>query len=145
MRALALALALAGLAAVPAAAKVSRIEANKALVLDFFRDVFEAQNAEAAKRYLSEGYVQHNPLVAAGRDGFIAYFKLKWKEPKPAGKTLREPPDQVVAEGDLVTLMWKVPKAEPSDPAKTYDSFWFDMFRVKDGMLVEHWDNATKR
>ena len=40
--------------------------------------------------------------------------------------------------------MWKVKKPEPSNPAKTYDSFWFDMFRVKDGKLVEHWDNATK-
>jgi predicted SnoaL-like aldol condensation-catalyzing enzyme len=120
-------------------------QANKKLVLDFFRVVFEAQNADAAKDYLSEDYVQHNPLVVTGRSGFINYFKPKWKSPKPVQPDLKEPPDQVVAEGDLVVLMWKEKKPEPKDRSKTYDAFWFDMFRVKDGKLVEHWDNATKK
>ena len=53
-------------------------------------------------------------------------------------------PAEVAAEGDLVTLMWRVPRPEPKDKSKTYDSYWFDMFRIKDGKLVEHWDNALK-
>jgi predicted SnoaL-like aldol condensation-catalyzing enzyme len=27
---------------------------------------------------------------------------------------------------------------------RTYTSTGFDMFRIEDGMLVEHWDAATK-
>jgi predicted SnoaL-like aldol condensation-catalyzing enzyme len=33
---------------------------------------------------------------------------------------------------------------EPADPAKKYTTTWFDMFRVKDGIITEHWDGATK-
>ena len=119
-------------------------EANKKLVLDFFRIVFQAENADAAKDYLSENYIQHNPKVPGGKDGFINFFKAKWKEPKPVMAELKEQPESVIAEGDLVMVMRKLKKEDPSDSSKTYDSFWFDVFRVKNGKLVEHWDNATK-
>jgi predicted SnoaL-like aldol condensation-catalyzing enzyme len=29
-------------------------------------------------------------------------------------------------------------------PERTYTTTWFDMFRVVDGKIVEHWDPATK-
>jgi predicted SnoaL-like aldol condensation-catalyzing enzyme len=121
-----------------------QLQENKKLVLDFFRVVFEAENADAANQYLAEDYIQHNPKVPTGRDGFIKYFKAKWKEPKQVSAELKEPPQAVVAEGDLVTLMWKVERPEPADKSKNYDSYWFDMFRIKNGKLSEHWDNALK-
>jgi predicted SnoaL-like aldol condensation-catalyzing enzyme len=31
---------------------------------------------------------------------------------------------------------------DPRDPGKTYRSYWFDMWRVEDGKLAEHWDGA---
>jgi predicted SnoaL-like aldol condensation-catalyzing enzyme len=43
-----------------------------------------------------------------------------------------------------VLVMTKHTNPDPTDSAKTYDSFWFDLFRVKDGKIVEHWDNAQK-
>ena len=43
-----------------------------------------------------------------------------------------------------MTLVWKRNLPEPTDKAKSYEAFWFDVKRVKDGKLVEHWDNATK-
>ena len=120
-----------------------QLEANKKLVLDFFRVVFEAENTDAAKDYLTEGYIQHNPKVPTGRQGFIDYFKPKFK-PKPVQSELKEPPDVVTAEADLVTVMWKIKTPEPVDKSKTYDKYWFDMFRIKDGKITEHWDCATK-
>jgi predicted SnoaL-like aldol condensation-catalyzing enzyme len=123
---------------------VKQLEANKKLVLDFFRVVFQAENVAAAKDYLPENYIQHNPLVAQGRDGFTNYFKTIWKQPKPVRPTLDNPPAAIIAEGDLVTVMWKEPRPDPEDRSKTYDSYWFDLFRVKNGKLVEHWDNAVK-
>ena len=122
----------------------SQTDRNKALVLDFWRVVFEAQNAEAAKSYLAEDYIQHNPNVKTGRAAFVDFFSKMWKQPKPVEATLRNPPALVVAEGDLVTLVWKRQLPEPTDTTKRYEAFWFDVMRVKDGKLVEHWDNATK-
>lgn len=122
----------------------SQTESNKALVLDFWRVVFEAQNAEAANTYLAEDYIQHNPNVKSGRAGFVDFFSKMWKQPKPVEATLRNPPALVVAEGDLVTLVFKRQIPEPTDTTKRYEAFWFDVLRVKDGKLVEHWDNATK-
>lgn len=137
-------LAVAALLTLPGLTQAEDVNANKRLVLDFFRIVFEAHNVEAAKNYLSEDYVQHNPLVATGLDGFMNYFRAKWTAPKPVNAELGNPPARIVSEGDLVTVMWKIKKTEPKDKSKSYDAFWFDMFRVKDGKLVEHWDNATK-
>jgi predicted SnoaL-like aldol condensation-catalyzing enzyme len=140
------AIVLAGLLSVTASAQSpqSETERNKALVLEFWRVVFQAQNAEAAKNYLADDYIQHNPLVKSGRSGFVEFFSKIWKQPKPVEATLRNPPDLVIAEGDLVTLVWKRRLPEPNDKMKTYEAFWFDVMRVKDGKLVEHWDNATK-
>ena len=122
----------------------SQTERNKAVVLDFWRVVFEAQNAEAAKNYLAEDYIQHNPNVPTGRAGFVDFFSRIWKQPKPVEATLRNPPALVMAEGDLVTLVFKRQVPEPTDTMKRYEAFWFDVLRVKDGKLVEHWDPATK-
>jgi predicted SnoaL-like aldol condensation-catalyzing enzyme len=140
------AIVLAGLLSITANAQSpqSETERNKALVLEFWRVVFQAQNADAAKNYLAEDYIQHNPLVKSGRSGFVEFFSKIWKQPKPVEATLRNPPDLVIAEGDLVTLVWKRRLPEPNDKTKTYEAFWFDVMRVKDGKLVEHWDNATK-
>jgi predicted SnoaL-like aldol condensation-catalyzing enzyme len=122
----------------------SQTERNKAVVLEFWRVVFEAQNVEAAKSYLAEDYIQHNPLVKTGRAGFVEFFGKIWKQPRPVEATLRKPPELIVAEGDLVTLVWKRQLPEPTDNTKMYEAFWFDVLRVKNGKLVEHWDSATK-
>ena len=50
----------------------------------------------------------------------------------------------VVAEGDLVALVTMQEHPHPSRAGRTYTTTWFDMFRVADGRLVEHWDAATK-
>jgi predicted SnoaL-like aldol condensation-catalyzing enzyme len=123
--------------------KAKLAESNKQVVLDFFKVVFDQKNAQAATDYLAEDYVQHNPNVPTGRDGFLQYFTQKWKDAKPAKEKTN--PDVVMTQDDLVMLMQKYKKKDPKDDSKTYDAFWFDLFRVKDGKLVEHWDNALKQ
>jgi len=116
--------------------------ANKAVVLKFWSEVFDHHDWTRAKLYMDPGYVQHNPLAATGLSGFEAYFSKAWPAPLPADKVKTTHFDIVMAEGDLVTLVQKVPRKDAS--GQTYDSFWFDTLRVKNGKLVEHWDNAMK-
>ena len=136
------ALALAG-AAHAQAASPAQLEANKRLVLEFYRNVFEPQRLEAMKDYYAPDIVEHNPNVASGIEGFASTMGRRWTA-KPVQTQLQSPPVFVTAEGDLVTLVFKRPRPEPGDPSKSYDMYWFDMFRVRGGKIVEHWDAATK-
>ena len=76
--------------------------------------------------------------------GFKAYFNaIKPKQLPPIPATL----DDLVAiqaEGDYVTLSFVKEYDDPAAPGKKYTTTWFDMLRVVNGKLVEHWDSATK-
>jgi predicted SnoaL-like aldol condensation-catalyzing enzyme len=43
-----------------------------------------------------------------------------------------------------VTLSFVREYDDPGIPGQKYTTTWFDMFRIVDGKLVEHWDSATK-
>jgi hypothetical protein len=59
----------------------------------------------------------------------------------PHGIPLRGDPLIMIAERDLVALMFKSTLPDPDDASKTYEGFALTMFRVKDGRLTEHWDS----
>ena len=50
----------------------------------------------------------------------------------------------VVAEGDMVVVASVRTLREPLEPAQTHTSTWFDMFRIENGKIAEHWDPAQK-
>lgn len=115
--------------------------ANKKLVYDFWREVFEAHHLDLVPHYLAESYIEHNPRFATGRDAFVQNFS-KAGPPKPIEPTIKRPVVAIVAEGDFVVLSFVREAADPKDAAKKYTTTWFDMFRVADGKIVEHWDGA---
>lgn len=122
------------------------LEANKKKALDFFRVVFEAENAEAAKDFMTDDYLEHNPKEPSGGGckQFIEFLKTEMKVPKPVKEKLENEPASVIAEGDMVWIMWKNRKPDPKDKSKSYDAYWFDAFRFKHGKISEHWDAARR-
>lgn len=110
-------------------------EKNKRIVIEFYTLAFnQHEPLAAAKRYLAENYIQHNPHVADGRKGFIDAF---------AGDTL---PDEsttdfkrFIAEGDLV-VVHSHGKANPADRGVAI----VDIFRVEGELITEHWDVGQK-
>lgn len=118
---------------------------NKRLVYDFWREVIEARHLELADKYAHESYIQHNPNAATGLKGFREFFsKAPRQEIKPK---LERKLVAMLAEGDLVTMMFVNEQIDPRDPAKArkYTTTGFDTFRIENGKIAEHWDAAQIR
>ncbi len=121
----------------------ARLAANKRLVYDFWREVFEGGHMELAEKYMTESYIQHNPNVPTGRAAFVAFF-TKYSKPKPIEPRVKAPLVAMVAEGDLVVMSFVSERTDPKDATKKYTTTWFDMFRIEGGRIAEHWDPAPK-
>jgi predicted SnoaL-like aldol condensation-catalyzing enzyme len=122
----------------------AKLAANKRMVYDFWREVFEGRHMDLAEKYMAEGYIQHNPNVPTGRAAFIDFFS-KLSGPKPIEAQVKAPLVALVAEGDLVVLTFLRELPDPKDPTKKYTTTWFDMFRIENGKIAEHWDAAERR
>jgi predicted SnoaL-like aldol condensation-catalyzing enzyme len=119
--------------------------ANKKLVLDFwFTHINEHDYAQVSK-YMDEDYIQNSPSAAQGRTAMINFFKQRLGDdgPLPPDKAKYTDFTHVIAEGDLVTLMFKGRRVDPKDPSKVISAWWYDSYRCKDGKIVEHWDCAV--
>lgn len=120
-----------------------KLAANKRLVYDFWREVFEGGHMELAEKYMAESYIQHNPNVATGRAAFVEFFSARVK-PREIADRVRAPLVAILADGDLVVLAFAREGTDPKDPAKKFSTTWFDMFRIEGGKITEHWDPSQK-
>ena len=117
---------------------------NKQAAYHIQRDLLEAGHWELADQWLTERYIQHNPNAKSGRAGVVAFFTQVLKvQPKPIPAKLSQKVVAVIAEGDYVVIITPRTLKDPKDPAKTYTTSWFDMWRFVDGKADEHWDGAT--
>lgn len=115
-----------------------KLAANKKLVFDFWREVLEGRHMDLAPKYMAENFIEHNPAVPTGRKAFMDFFGSKpLLEIQPA---IRKSVVSITADGDLVILAFAEQHDNSKDKTKKYTTTWFDMFRVADGKLVEHWD-----
>jgi predicted SnoaL-like aldol condensation-catalyzing enzyme len=107
---------------------MKKTEANKALVLAAFNTLFNQRDYAAAERYWSPDYVQHSAHIPPGRDGLFNLIKGI-----PPG--LKYESGRIVAEGDYVLVHGRY-----SNIGLPVNWIVADIVRIKDGILVEHWD-----
>jgi predicted SnoaL-like aldol condensation-catalyzing enzyme len=113
---------------------------NKQLVLNWWREVVTFNHVELANKYMAADYVEHNPNYAGGRQEFVAYFG---KTPaKPMQRSLPKQPDRVFAKADYVVLVWELDGEDKTGKAFKYNTF--DVVRVANGKIAEHWDGAPR-
>lgn len=111
---------------------LNKTEANKAIVTSFINDVLLGGEMGKLTNYIStETYIQHNSQVADGLDGFgkamqyfadnglvMEYHKLH----------------KVLGQGNFVLSMSEGKFGQGEHVA------FYDLFRIEDGLIVEHWD-----
>ena len=101
---------------------------NKAIVLEAFETLFNKRDYGAAERFWSPSYIQHSAHIAPGREGLFNLIKS-------LPPTFEYEPGTIVAEGDFVMVHGRF-----SGFGQPVNWIAADILRIKDGILVEHWD-----
>lgn len=108
---------------------------NKQNAIEFYQMAYDGNPKEAIEKYVGSQYIQHNPDVEDGKEGFVNYFNRMHMD--YANKQIRFL--RAVGEGDLVAL--HTHQTWPgNEEYVTMDFFRFD----EHGKIVEHWDAIQK-
>ena len=109
---------------------LEKTEENKELVHNLITDVLMGENPHNIDKYISsETYIQHNPELP---DGLESFKSLALAEENP----LRyQEIVLLVGQGNFVATLCKA--TWEGDPYAQVD-----IFRIEDGLVVEHWDNV---
>ncbi|WP_426588992.1 nuclear transport factor 2 family protein [Mucilaginibacter sp. R-33] len=105
---------------------------NKQKVLSFYKQIVGQRKTELIPEFIAEDYKQHNPTVKQGRAGItdmINYMKTLPPPPEDA----KSPIVRAIQEGDFVVTHLDVQFMGKHMAV-------IDLFKLKDGMLTEHWD-----
>jgi predicted SnoaL-like aldol condensation-catalyzing enzyme len=120
-----------------------KLAANKKLVFDMYRAIIQAGRTDLAPQFFTKDYIQHNPNVSSGLDALVAYIKQTRPE-RPIAPTITFPTIAIMAEGDLVTVAVVTYEPDPEKPGTKYATTHFDMYRIENGKIAEHWDHVPK-
>jgi predicted SnoaL-like aldol condensation-catalyzing enzyme len=106
-----------------------------------FRDILQFGHAELALEYFAPGYMQHNMNVPGGLEGFMGFFGGRQSQPL-TGEWITPPTLELVSGNYYLKFDQRFEDA-PSGGQNVY--YRFDMVRVDDGLIQEHWDVAFPR
>ena len=122
---------------------------NVDFVLNWWREVIEARHMDLAPNYQAEDYIQHNPNVPTGRAAFVKFISSRGPRIDPIPAKLKRAPVVKGAKDSFVWLIFQEeghPKGKdaPAPAARTLYASSFDLIRIQNGKVQEHWDSAGK-
>jgi predicted SnoaL-like aldol condensation-catalyzing enzyme len=116
----------------------AREQETRRLGIIEFKDILQYGHTELALEFFAPGYMQHNPNVPGGRDNFIENFSNR--EQRPLAEAWITPPTLELVSGNFYLKFDERMEDDPSGGQSAY--YRFDMVRVDDGLIQEHWDVA---
>ncbi len=109
-----------------------KTQENKKIVTNFVTDILLKGQSEKITRYIGTSYHQHNPNISDNLEGLGAFIKHLGDNSISFGyKKIHN----IVAEGNFVFTQ------SEGDFGGQVTAF-YDLFRVENGMIVEHWDTV---
>jgi len=104
---------------------------NKQIVLDFYKKVIGEQDLDYARKTVTNDYIQHNPHVKTGKEGFLEAIEFLKRMPKP--KKPPKPFMRIIADNDHVVVHLSVQFGGKQ-------KIVLEVFRIENGLIAEHWD-----
>ncbi len=108
------------------------VASNRDIVTAAFEAIFSDFDEARVRALISEDYIQHNPGMPTGIEPIIGVL------PALEESGIQYETHRIIADGDLVAMHNTYRNAQLFG-AETLVGF--DVFRVEDGRIVEHWDN----
>jgi predicted SnoaL-like aldol condensation-catalyzing enzyme len=104
---------------------------NRAIMIHFVTLLYQEKKArEAFELYVDEGYIQHNPKIPDGREAALAWLEPVWDLPEAQVQVRR-----VLVDGNygFVQIIGRMDSKDPGSAV-------MNIFRLEDGIIMEHWD-----
>lgn len=101
-------------------------KSNKDIVLEVLKRTFIDRDPTVVEQYFDAKYKQHNPVIPDGPSAIAGMI--------PTLTSLTYEPGMVVSEGNLVMVHGRYTGWGPKPMIAV------DIFRLKEGKVVEHWD-----
>ena len=114
---------------------LDKTEDNRALVKGFLETVLIGGQIEQLPNFVSNAYIEHNPLL---RDGLPALHQaLSEQDVTPEVSFCYKVAHRILAEGNFVLSVCE-------GYSENKHTAFYDLFRLEGSMIVEHWDTKEK-
>jgi len=115
---------------------------NITLISDFAQQVFVNKDLSNLNQFMHDDYIQHNPFVEQGSDGFKHFFETWFTAIPDFQYELKN----LIVNDEFIWVYGSYSGTHTNEwlgISATQAKYQFDavdIFRVEDGKLAEHWD-----